>query len=111
MKPILETICTKSFVVGGINSGKFEYLAFDSNSGGYPYASGHIGTLTTDLLQAISWLDEAKSTYCGIPNPKVYEITLKEVDVSSFVDEESEIDSIISGLSETQIKMLKSKLK
>jgi hypothetical protein len=111
MNSDLETINTNTLIVAGYKNGTFEYLDFDSNSGGYPYASGHMRYRTSDMSKAVSWLGEAKSSYCGIPNPKVYEIFLKEVDIGAFVDEEKEVDSIISGLSETQLRMLKNKLR
>jgi hypothetical protein len=107
----MELINTKNFVVAGYKNGRFDYLGFDSNSGGYPYASGYMRDRTTDALKAISWLSEAKSCYCGIPDPKVYEIILREADISGFVEEEKEVDLIISALSETQLHMLKSKLR
>jgi hypothetical protein len=103
-------IKTNQLVVAGFIKGKLNYLGFDSNSGGYPYASSYMQSRTGELSEAVSWLPEATSSYCGIPDPKVYEIVLREVDISKFVDEEKEVEEMFSKLSEAQKKLLKAKL-
>ena len=107
-------ITTATYVVAGhtLKGGdKLQFLGFDSHSGGYPWASSYIQDKTSDIMQAISWLGDAKSDFVKISNPKVYEVILREVDISAILNEEQKIDQFLNGISATQKEMLKRKLK
>jgi hypothetical protein len=95
-------------VAGNTRDGNTEYLGVDSASG-YPYASTYITHSTTDLLEAISWLRDAKNNLHDIVNPRIfsYEIELVEVDTSVFEANEVIVKNMIEGLSDEQIEILK----
>jgi hypothetical protein len=99
----------KRYVVAGSTvDGNAGYLGVDSASG-YPYVSTYITDSTTDLLEAISWLRDAKKNLHSILNPRIfsYEIELVEVDTSAFEANEVIVKNMIEGLSDEQIEILK----
>jgi hypothetical protein len=98
---------TKTYVVSNGRS----YLGFDSNSGGYPYASRGIADTTKDISKALSWLDDAKGSYCQIPTAKVYEIVLREVDITSYTQDQDIVEQLLAGITEQQRILLKDRLK
>jgi len=98
---------TKIYVVSNGSS----YLGFDSNSGGYPYASNSIADTTKDVGKAVSWLDSAKGSYCQIAKAKVYEIVLRELDITSYTQDQDTVEQLLAGITEQQRAILKNKLK
>jgi hypothetical protein len=108
-----KDISTSVFLVAGYtrNKDNLQFLGFDAHSGGYPWASSHIADKTTDILKAVSWLDDARSDYVRMENPKVYEVLLREVDVSAIIDEEQRVEEFLKDMSDSQRKILKRKLK
>lgn len=108
-----KDISTSVYLVAGYvrNKDNLQFLGFDEHSSGYPWASSSIADKTKDILQAISWLDDARSDYVRMENPKVYEVLLREVDVSPIIDEEQRIEKFLKEMSNSQREILKRKLK
>jgi len=77
---------TNKYVVAGYSShGKFEYLAFDSDSG-HPYTAARLGDATSDVNKAENWVLRDTTEYLNfmghkvyLEHAKVYEIILREI--------------------------------
>lgn len=106
-----KVVDTKVYVVAGTVDGRMEYLSFDSASGGYPYASASIQYKTHDLRQAVEWLKDATKNLPSLSNPKVYEISLCEVDVSEVFEDNNVVSNLLSQLTTEQKNILRNILK
>jgi hypothetical protein len=69
---------SKRYVVAQHVRGRWEYLAFDSASGGYPYLSNSIREITFVLSNAVKWLKSMEKEY---PDMRIYEICLEPVEL------------------------------
>lgn len=103
-------IKTKTYVVGGYKNGKFETVGIDQNSGGYPYAAGFNGRRVYKVLDTSALLADAKSTYVGIVQPKVYEIVFEEISAENIIKTEKKLEDILSSLTDEEKDHLKKKL-
>lgn len=95
------------------DAAKRNFLGYDSSSG-YPYAAGSISSAHkfTDLEKAAQeGMSEAKSSYVRIDYPVVYEIALKEVNVSEILSKVEKIRGIFESLSEEDLRLLKGMIK
>lgn len=103
-------IKTKNYVISGKDgTGQRLFLAHDSHSGGYPYATPFIGSAqtTSDAIQAVKWIQEATSQYCNLRDVNVYNICLEEVDVSQIEKTTRNLEKYVEALNEEEKNLLK----
>ena len=106
-----EVIHTKVYIVAGTVGDRVEYLGFDSASGGYPYASAYIRDQTSDLQQAVQWLEDAEKNLPQLKNIKVYQISLHEADAVEVMRNGKVVKDLLSQLTNDQKKILQHMLK
>lgn len=106
----MESIKLNKFVVAGKVSSELEFLAFDSNSGGYPYASSTLNNIYRSPAEAFKDLPEAYSDHIRMKDPRVYRIVLEEVDVVFYDNDQKKVESVLDDLTKEQKQLLKEML-
>lgn len=101
------------YVVKGIHNNKDAFFGIDHMSG-YPCPAYSSGTArrTYDLHTALIWLEDCQNTsnVLHLQDAKVCKIVYEEVDISSIEEDNRIVDEMIEGMTEDQIRLMKSKL-
>lgn len=99
------------YVVCGEHNGTQVFYDVDRDSG-YPYSSSFRGRETSDLNEAVRWLQSCgpHSTYVSMTNPKVCKVEYVEVDITKHLVAINKLESYVNGLSAEERKLLKGML-
>lgn len=99
---------SKNYVVCGTWQGKQVFYEIDRDSG-YPFASSWRGRETTNLNEAVEWLQSCgpHSTHVTMENPKVCKVEYVPVDITAHLKTLDKLETYIKGLDATERKLLK----
>lgn len=95
------------YVVCGNRDNRQVFYEVDHSSM-YPYASESSHRTTSDINEAISWLDSCKpGGYASMVNPKVCKIEYVPVDISEIVEKKNKLTDYVSNLNKDERELLK----